>query len=106
MAYTLDQVRYAVEASIDWNREDYEEGRGDDRDLFRGNLEFRREVTRTVFVGARIVFQHREFNDLARRDDDLILGFNIGYRFSAGFDISIEYQHFQRNSTRLGADFT
>ena len=106
LAYTLDQVRYTVDASMDWNQENYDDGQGDDRDLFRGRLEFRREVTRTVFLGANIGFQRREFKYLARRDDDLILGFNIGYRFSAGFDISIDYQHFQRNSITPDADFT
>ncbi len=106
LAYALDQVRYTVAASIDWSQQDFADGQGDDRDLFRGRLDFRREVTRTVFAGANIGFQRREFNDLARRDDDLILGLNIGYRISAGFDVSIDYQHFQRNSTTLDADFT
>jgi hypothetical protein len=106
LSYTLDQVRYAINASIDWNQEDYKDDPIRDRDVFRGNLVFRREVTRTIFVGARIGFLRREFSSLPLRDDDLILGLNIGYRFSAGFDLSFEYQHFQRNSITPDADFT
>ena len=106
LVYVLDQARYAINASFDWNQEDFEDGQGNDRDMFRGNLVFRRDVTRTIFAAANIGFRRREFNNLPRRDDDLILGLNIGYRFSTGFDISIEYQHFQRNSITLGADFT
>ena len=106
LSYILDQERYSIVTSIDWNQEDYKDGQGIDRDIFRGNLIFRREVSRKVFAGANIRFQRREFKYLDRRDDDLILGLNIGYRLSDGFDISFEYQHFQRNSITAGADFT
>ena len=106
LTYTLDQTRYAIDASFDWNQEDFEDGQGFDRDVFRGDLVLRREVTRTIFAGARIGFLRREFDILPRRDDDLILGLNIGYRFTAGFDLALEYQHFQRNSIFPGADFT
>ena len=108
LAYTLDQARYSIDASIDWNQEDYTDGQGIDRDVIRGNLVLSREVTRTIFAGAKIGFMRREYKNLLqpRRDDDLILGLNIGYRISAGFDLAIEYQHFQRNSITPGADFT
>ena len=106
LSYALDQERYSIVTSVDWNQEDYEDGQGIDRDIFRGNLIFRREVTRTVFAGASLAFNRREFKDLERRDDDLTLGLDIGYQFTAGFDVSIEFQHFQRNSTTPGADFT
>ena len=108
LAYALDQERYAINASFDWNQEDYEDGQGIDRDVIRGNLVLRREITRKLFAGANIGFLRREFKNLLqpRRDDDLILGLNFGYRFSAGFDLSLEYQHFQRNSITPGDDFT
>ena len=99
-------AEYRLDQPVSANNETDEDDQGDDRDVYRGDLDFRREVTRTVFFGANVGFQRREYKDIPRRDDDLILGLNIGYRFSAGFNISIDYQHFQRNSTTPGADFT
>ena len=106
LSYSLDQERYSIVTSVDWNQEDYKDGQGIDRDIFRSNLKFRRDVSRKIFAGANIGFLRREFKYLDRRDDDLILGVNLGYRFSAGFDTSIEYHHFQRNSVTPLADFT
>lgn len=106
LLYGLDQERYSITTSLDWNQEDYDDGQGNDRDIFRGNLGFQREVSRTVFAGANIRFVRREFKDLDRRDDDLTLGLDVGYRFSVGFDVTFGYRHFQRNSTTSGADFT
>lgn len=106
LSYSLDQERYSIVTSVDWNQEDYKGDQGIDRDIFRGNLIFRREVSRTVFAGANIGLNRREFKYLDRRDDDLILGLNVGYRFTAGLDVSFEYQHFQRNSVTPEADFT
>jgi len=105
VSYNLVQERYSIGASADFNQEDYKDDSGNDRDVYRGNMRLQREVSRTVFVGARVSFHRREFKYQSRRDDDLILGVNIGYRFSAGFNVSIDYQYWQRNSITPGADF-
>ena len=108
LAYTLDQARYALAVLVDWSQEDYKGGidQGNDRDSYRGNLRLRREISRTVFGGVFVDLRRREFKFLDRRDDDLSFGFDIGYRITSGFDVSFEYQHFQRNSVTPGADFT
>ena len=106
LSYRLEKARYSTVLTVDWNQEDYKDGQGIDRDIFRGNLRIQREVTRKVFAGGNVGFMRREFKYLDRRDDDLILGLDLGYRLSPGLDVSIEYQHFQRNSITPGADFT
>ena len=105
IGYALEHVRYTVDISADWIQEDYKGDLGIDRDHFRSALRFQREISRTVFAGANIRFLHREYKYLDRRDDDLVLGLNLGYRFSTGFSILADYQHWQRNSIG-GADFT
>lgn len=106
VSYSLDRERYSVDVLVDWNQEDYFDDLGNDRDLFRGELRFRREITRKVFAGATIRATRREYESITRSDDELTMGVNIGYRFSAGLDIRFDYQHFQRNSETPGADYT
>jgi hypothetical protein len=106
LRYSIDHERYSLAAGLNFNQEDYDGGVDLDRDLFGAALNLRREVTRTVFAGARLDFQRRDYKYQGRQDDDLTLGLLAGYRFGTGFDASLEYQHFQRNSIVARADFT
>ena len=106
LSYVIAQERYGIDLSTSFSEEDFEGGVGLDRDVFRSDARFTREISRRVFVRADIRFARREFKYLDRRDDDLVLGVTGGYRFMDGVAVSLEYQHFQRNSITVGADFT
>lgn len=106
VTYRLEQARYTIDVNGSWSQEDYKGQNGLDRDLYFGNFFLQREVSRTVFSALRVRFQRRDFKYIDRRDDDLTLGILVGYRFTPRFDLTLEYQHFQRNSIDLNADFT
>jgi hypothetical protein len=106
LRYSLNRERYSIATALTFDQEDYEGGLGRDRDQFGGMLNLRREVSRTVYAGARVQFKRRDYKYEGRSDDDLTLAINAGYRFSEGFDVSLSYQHFRRNSDVANADFT
>ncbi len=105
VAYFLTHDRYSVDLSAGWNQEDYEGQTAIDRDAYFGGVRLQREVTRKVFANANIGFQRRDFKYIVRRDDDLTLGFGVGYRLTNKLSLALEYQHFQRNSIQ-DEDFT
>lgn len=106
VAYVLQNTRYSIDASGNWSQQDFPSGQAGDRDVYGGRLNLQREISRTVFAGANIFFQSRDFRSLNRRDDDLSLGLDVGYRITPGLSVSLLYLHFQRSSTVLNADFT
>lgn len=106
VAFLINQTRYTVNTSLRWDQEDYDGGLGLDRDSVLGDFRFQRELSRELFVVGSADFQRRKFKTLNRKDDDLILGAELGYRISSGLIISLEYQRYRRNSEVVDTDFT
>ena len=96
VGYTLGQDRYSVSIAADWNEEDYEGDDTFDRDVFRGRIALRRDITRTLFVEATGSYARRQFQQSSQRDDDIIVGLSAGYRFTDGLSLTLEYLRYER----------
>lgn len=106
LRYGLETDRQSIETSLNLRQEDYQGGTGADRDFYTGRFTMRRNLSRTVYTRARAQLTRRDYKYEDRRDDDLVLGLSLGYRFLPGFDVSVEYVLAQRNSTSAGADYS
>lgn len=70
-----------------------------DRDYYGFELDYNREMSRKFFAGASVFYRSIDYRTQSRTDTDRALNLNLGYRFSAAFNLALQYQLLSRKST-------
>jgi len=104
IGYGLNRDRTSVNASFNWNQEDYDGRSPDDRESTSVNLDLRRDFTSNLFGRLGVFYQRLEYENLGRVDDDTSVSAEIGYRFGPSSSVSLQYARQERDSNITMAD--
>lgn len=108
--YRLTRQRNELSIEFDWIQDDYEYSTPVatplDRNIIDVALNFRRDISRSLFLAADVTWRDRDYKLIDREEEDLRVGMTLGLRLSGGFSIFSTYRYFDRGSNDVAQEFT
>jgi len=95
--YSLSYVRTQFDIGLQWRQEDYKGGPPIDVDTTGANLNFRRDISQSIFTAFGLRFERRDFKYLNTADDNIFATAELGYRFTSTLSLALRYGYTERS---------
>jgi len=104
--YLAEGQRTSFDLRLGWSGEDYEDRADLNREFLIGDMMFERDLTRRIFTTVNVRYIRRDFSDVDRRDEDLLLSLLFGYRLNPSLNVTLQGGRFDRDSDQALSSFT
>lgn len=104
-AYAFRDTRWTVQAAPFWRTAEYEIDPTQDQTGYGGQVEASYRLRETLSIGARAIEETRDYDQISRRDKDLVYGFYISGNWTAHWGWRAEVQRRERHSTAVDSSY-